>query len=282
MLLETSASLKKFQSVMINERKSHNTIKEYLFIVSKFLEFAEKPADRIGMEDIERFKSHMVLDKNYSKSSQYLAIKALKHFFRSMSLDPPPNLTVPRRPMKMPNYLSEKETRGMLEAASIDPANRVIVLLLAHTGMRVSELCNLKTEDVDLDSSIIRIRSGKGDKDRIVLIPAEVSEELRPYYLERLTDRKCPYFLRSRRGSRFDTSTVERRIRQIASQAGIVRRVTPHVLRHTFATTILRNGGDIRFIQQLLGHASVATTQIYTHVDDESLKALYSKFRPRY
>lgn len=282
MLLETSASLKKFQSVMINERKSHNTIKEYLFIVSKFLEFAEKPADRIGMEDIERFKSHMVLDKNYSKSSQYLAIKALKHFFRSMSLDPPPNLTVPRRPMKMPNYLSEKETRGMLEAASIDPANRVIVLLLAHTGMRVSELCNLKTEDVDLDSSIIRIRSGKGDKDRIVLIPAEVSEELRPYYLERLTDRKCPYFLRSRRGSRFDTSTVERRIRQIASQAGIVRRITPHVLRHTFATTILRNGGDIRFIQQLLGHASVATTQIYTHVDDESLKALYSKFRPRY
>ena len=282
MLLETSATLKKFQSVMINERKSHNTIKEYLFIVSKFLEFAEKPADRIGMEDIERFKSHMVLDKNYSKSSQYLAIKALKHFFRSMSLDPPPNLTVPRRPMKMPNYLSEKETRGMLEAASIDPANRVIVLLLAHTGMRVSELCNLKTEDVDLDSSIIRIRSGKGDKDRIVLIPAEVSEELRPYYLERLTDRKCPYFLRSRRGSRFDTSTVERRIRQIASQAGIVRRVTPHVLRHTFATTILRNGGDIRFIQQLLGHASVATTQIYTHVDDESLKALYSKFRPRY
>lgn len=282
MILEASVSLKKFQSSMVNERKSHNTIKQYIFIVTKFLEFTDKPADAIGMDDIERFKSHMVVDKGYSKSSQYLAIKALKHFFRSMSLEPPPNLTVPRRPMKMPNYLSEKETRGLMEAASRDPVNRIIVLILAHTGMRVSELCSLKTEDVDLDSSIIRIRSGKGDKDRIVLIPEEVCEELRPYYLARLGDRGCPYFMKSRRGSRFDTSTVERRIRTLATQAGIARRVTPHVLRHTFATTILRNGGDIRFIQQLLGHASVATTQIYTHVDDESLKALYSKFRPRY
>ena len=281
--LDSQTALKKFRSLMINERKSPNTIKEYSFMAGLFLKFLSKPPESIGPEDIERFKTHLVVDRNYSKSSQYLAIKALKHFFSSLSIPPPRNLTVPKRSLKMPNYLSDAETKRFLAASSSDHVDRVIVLLLVYTGMRVSELCNLRTENVDLDSSIIRIRSGKGDKDRIVLIPEYISEELKPYYMERIKKSDLSvYFLTSRRGTRFDTSTVERRIRKIAGKAGIMRKITPHVLRHTFATSILRNGGDIRFIQQLLGHASVATTQIYTHIDDESLKALYEKFQPRY
>ena len=281
-MLDGTAAVKRFQSLMINERKSPHTVKEYTFIASMFMRFLSKPPEKASMEDIERFKSYMIKERGYSKASQYLAIKALKHFFRTLSIEPPPNLTAPRRSLKMPNYLSELEARKLIEASSSDSLNWAIVLILAHTGMRVSELCNLKTEDVDLDSHLIRIRGGKGDKDRIVLIPDDVSDLIRSYFTERLCDRISPYFIRSRRSTRIDSSTVERRIRNLALKAGITRKVTPHVLRHTFATSIMRNGGDIRFIQQLLGHASVATTQIYTHIDDESLRTLYSKYRPRY
>lgn len=281
--MDSETALKKFRILMVNERKSPNTVKEYSFMASLMLQYLNKQPESIDIEDIEHFKTHLVLERHYSKSSQYLAIKAIKHFFRSLSIPTPKNLTAPKRSLKMPNYLTDAETKRFLEVSRVNLVDRVIILLLVYTGMRVSELCNLRTENVDLDSSLIRIKSGKGDKDRIVLIPETVSNELKPYQMKRIVSSdQNGFFLVSRRGTRFDSSTVERHVRGIAARAGIMRKVTPHVLRHTFATAILRNGGDIRFIQQLLGHASVATTQIYTHIDDESLRALYEKFQPRY
>lgn len=281
--MRTEDEIDRFSSFMLGERKSPHTIKEYRFLVSVFLNFTEKTPDKCSIDDIEDYKHFLATKKKYSKTSQYLAIKALRHFYKYKKVQPPINLTVPKRPKKMPNYLSEKETSRLIDTASKDLRTNLIISLLAHTGMRVGELCKLKIGDVDLDGNVIGIYSGKGDRDRIVIIPdscRDLINEYLPfrYKMNSLDDS----LLVGRKGTGLDPSTVQRIVRNLAHDAGITKKVTPHVLRHTFATAILRNGGDIRFIQQLLGHASVATTQIYTHVDDSTLKEMYQKHRPNY
>lgn len=281
--MEFQKEIEKFSSFMTGERKSPHTIKEYRFLVSIFLRFSGKPLEECTPSDLEDYKSFLASKRNYSKTSQYLAIKALRHYYKFKNQTPPLNLTVPKRPKKMPNYLTEKEATRLLSVADKELRTNLIISLLAHTGMRVGELCNLKIDDIDLDEGVIAIHSGKGDRDRIVIMPEDSTRLVRKYLLVR-SEMKSPTrsLLVSRKGTKLDTSTVQRIVRDAAKKAGISKKVTPHVLRHTFATAILRNGGDIRFIQQLLGHASVATTQIYTHVDDNTLREMYQKHKPKY
>ena len=275
--------LERFTSYMIGERKSPYTIKEYRFLVGMFLQFTAKPLQSIGVEDIEKYKNYLALERKYSKSSQYLAIKAVKLFYKSRNIEPPLNLTTPKRSRKMPNYLTQREAARLLESSRDDLKNSAIVSLLIYTGIRVGELCKIDIDDLNIEERFIRIRSGKGDKDRIVIIPDECASTLQDYLMERYNVQgRSRAFLVSNRKTRYDTSSVERIVRSLGKKAGLDRKVTPHVLRHTFATTVLRNGGDIRFIQQVLGHASVATTQIYTHVDDNTLREMYEKHRPRF
>lgn len=281
--MDADMEIEKFSSFMIGERKSPHTIREYKFLVSIFLHYSDKPLNQCTTDDIEGYKNFLASRKKYSKTSQYLAIKALRHFYKFKNMTPPVNLTVPKRPKKMPNYLSEREASRLIASSGKDLRTSLIISLLAHTGMRVGELCNLKIGDVDLDENVIGIYSGKGDRDRIVIIPEDCKDLLEKYLPERYRmPSNTEILLVSRKGTKFDPSTIQRIVRELAKEAGISKRVTPHVLRHTFATAILRNGGDIRFIQQLLGHASVATTQIYTHVDDNTLKEMYRKHRPNY
>ncbi len=281
--MEAERELERFSSFMMGERKSPHTIKEYRFLVSIFLHFIKKPFEKCSVEDIEAYKHFLASVKKYSKTTQYLAIKALRHFYKFKKANAPLNLTVPKRPRKMPNYLTEKEASRLIESSSKNLRTHLVVSLLAHTGMRVGELCNLRISDVDLDENVVTIHSGKGDKDRIVIIPDYCSGLISEYLpLRYKIASESDFLLVSRKGTRFDSSTIQRMVRELATDAGISKRVTPHVLRHTFATAVLRNGGDIRFIQQLLGHSSVATTQIYTHVDDSALREMYEKHRPRY
>ena len=281
--MEEDPEITKFSSFMLGERKSPHTIKEYKFLVSIFIKHIGKSLEDCSTDDIERYKHFLASKKNYSKTSQYLAIKALRHYYKFKGVQPPINLTVPKRPKKMPNYLSEKETARLIDASRTELRTNLIITLLAQTGIRVSELCNLRITDVDLEENVIGIFSGKGDRDRIVIMPDECKNLVSKYLIERYKmNTNFDYLLVSQRGTRFDSSTIQRIVREIAREAGITKKVTPHVLRHTFATAVLRNGGDIRFIQQLLGHASIATTQIYTHVDDNTLKEMYQKHRPRY
>ena len=275
--------LERFISYMIGERKSPYTIKQYRFLVGHFLKFTGKTLQSVNTEDIEKYKNFLALEKKYSKNSQYLAIKAVKLLYKSRNIEPPLNLTTPKRSKKMPNYLTQREAKKLLDAAHDDLKTSAMASLLVYTGIRVGELCKIDVDDLNLEERFIRIRSGKGDKDRIVIIPDECAKTLHEYLMERYKVQSTTraYFVSSRK-SRFDTSSVERIIRNLGKKAEISRKVTPHVLRHTFATTVLRNGGDIRFIQQILGHASVATTQIYTHVDDNTLREMYEKHGPRF
>ena len=277
------SDLETMRRKLISERRSQATVKQYLFLSSLFLQFTGKTPSKCTEKDIEKYKFYLATDRKYSKSSQYLAIKAARCMYRTLGLPPPPNLVAPRRTRKIPVYLNNSEIAKLLEASNRDITLHSMVNLLVYTGMRVSEICSLKVDSVDLTTGSIKIENGKGDKERIVLIPESVSGMLTNYIRWRIEQGRSSEFLFvSRKKGKYSTVSVERMIRNLAQEAGIKRKVTPHTLRHTFATTILKNGGDIRFIQKLLGHSSIGTTEIYTHIDDETMRDMYSKYGPRF
>ncbi|GGM69537.1 recombinase XerC [Thermogymnomonas acidicola] len=272
-----------FKTYLIGERRSRYTIRSYISMVREFLEFLGRKEIAVDEEDIERYKEFLAVEKGYSKASQRLALNAVKAFLKSQRKSVPDNLRPPRGSHRVPKYLTAEEAKALLEAASGDVKASAMVSLFLYTGLRVSELCNLNISDVNLREGIITVRSGKGDKDRIVIMNERCASAVSDYLnMRKAIESKSRALFLSRKRSRYDTSSVERIIRNLARRAGIEKKVTPHVLRHTFATTMLMNGADIRFIQQLLGHSSIATTEIYTHINERALKEMYMKYEPRY
>ena len=167
--------------------------------------------------------------------------------------------------------------RRLFEAVRDSPRDSAIVHVLAFAGLRVSELCHLLLEDIEFERNILHVRSGKGDKDREVVLEDRTRAAIDRYLAERTLTGES-----SSRLFPVGPVTVERIVRRAAQVAGVPRRVTPHMLRHTLATALLSRGCDIRYIQKLLGHASVATTQIYTHVDTNALREAYQRAKPQY
>jgi len=269
-----------FREHLRGEKKSENTISEYSLIVRNMLKYLRKRAEDITLGDLNRYKMYLSTRKKYSKNSLYLAVKAIKAYFRFKGLDTAEKLTSPKRPKQMPKYLSEDEVKRLIEASKENPRDYAIISLLAYSGLRVSELCNLRLEDVDFSERIIYVHSGKGDKDRIVVVSPHVIEAIQNYLITR--DDDMEYLFSSQKSDKISRIQVFRLVKKYAEKAGIKKDVTPHVLRHTLATTLLRRGVDIRFIQQFLGHSSVATTQIYTHVDDALLKSVYDRVLQEY
>ncbi|MGC8709057.1 MAG: site-specific tyrosine recombinase/integron integrase [Thermoplasmata archaeon] len=272
--------IERFERYLMGEKRSYNTIKEYRSIVKNFLNFINKDPEDITQDDIDKYREYMAIEKKYSKQTIYLSMKALQVFFRYARRDDLTRLKAPKRSRKLPNYLNENEMRSLLESSKSNIRDYAIIMVLAYSGIRVSELCSLRIEDVDFSENVIHVKSGKGDKDRMVVVDSRVMEVLKEYL--RNEKRNEGYVFMSRKRTRITPTHVERIVRYYAGKAGINKKVTPHVIRHTFATALLRNGADIRFIQQILGHSSVATTQIYTHVNDEVLKEVYERTKPHY
>jgi len=274
--------VEKFKNRMLANGKSKNTVKMYSYVSEKFLEFIGYDKSRINLETVERYKEYLVIERGYSKSSVYLHIRALESFFSFLGLNELSKLKPPKRPQRVPTYLTDEDVRALIrEAESL--RDKVIIEMLAYTGVRVSELCHLRISDIDLTRKSIRIRSGKGDKDRIVLFKDNILTDLNLYIHEiKSQNPKAEFLFPTKKSKYISTISVERIIRKLAKSAGMDKKVTPHVLRHTFATSLLRNGADIRIIQVLLGHSSISTTQIYTHVDSNDLRKSYEKYAPDY
>jgi len=270
-----------FKNRLLGNGKSRNTVKMYSYIAEQFLEFIGYDRERINLESIEKFKEYLAIEKGYSKSSIYLYVRALQSFVNYLEVNDIGRLKAPKRPQKVPNYLVGEEVRAILKSCS-DIRERLIVELLVYTGIRVSELCSLRINDIDLNGRTIRIRSGKGDKDRIVVFSEEMLPDLRSYISMIRSRMKSEFLFPTSKSKKISPVTVEKIIRRIVARAGIQKKITPHTFRHTFATSLLRNGADLRTIQILLGHSSISTTQIYTHLDENALKVGYSKFIPRY
>ncbi|HUZ80544.1 MAG TPA: site-specific tyrosine recombinase/integron integrase [Thermoplasmata archaeon] len=273
----TERIVEQFVRSLRAQERSPCTIKQYAHIARMFLARVPKPLDEVTERDIDLFREHLVLQRHYSKNSLYTTIRGLTCLFRTFGLTVADHQELPRRPERLPRYLSEEETHRLFQAAARSPRDSAIVHVLAFCGLRVGELCHLQLEDVELERNILHVRSGKGDKDREVVMDDRARAAVDRYLADRATN--------GGEGTRLfpvGPVTVERIVRECARTAEIPRRVTPHMLRHTLATTLLARGCDIRFIQKLLGHASVATTQIYTHVDTQSLRDAYERAKPQY
>ena len=267
----------RFQTMLKAQERSPCTVKQYGHIARMFLGYVGKPLEDVTTSDLERFREHLVLQRHYSKNSLYTTVRGLACLFRSFHLDVTEGLEPPRRPERLPHYLTEEETHRLFESVKDSPRDSAIVHVLAFAGLRVGELCHLTLDDLEFERNLLHVRSGKGDKDREVLLEDRSRAAIDRY----LTDRALAG-ISNHRLFPVGTVTVERIVRRAAKLGGIPRRVTPHMLRHTLATALLSRGCDIRYIQKLLGHASVATTQIYTHVDTQALREAYTRAKPQY
>ncbi len=269
--------LDRLQRLMEGEGKSPWTVKQYLFTARHFLAFVRCPLLEVAPEDLERWREHLVLSRHYSKASVYGSLRAVSYLLRAFGSRGAEGVEVPRRASKLPNFLTEDEAHALLASAVDDARDCALLHVLGYGGLRVGEVCRLSVEDLDLDQGLLRVRAGKGDKDRMVVVEASTCNALRTWLAVR-SERSVG----DTRVFPMCRESVQRMVRERAREAGIAKKVTPHTLRHTLATTLLKKGLDLRFIQKQLGHASVATTQIYTHVDTGALQEAYQRSKPTY
>ncbi len=242
---------------------------------------------------------HFIQRFDYKKTTIARKVAAIRTFYkflfreRYMDSDPALSLTAPKRPKSLPKFLTPDEVEKILNNVKIDtPAgfrNRVILELLWATGMRVSELSNLNFGDLNLDENEIRV-FGKGAKERIVLISDRAKGYLLQYidYARKLlapgydigevTD-DSPLFINNT-GYRLQNKTIRKVINETVEKIELPKKVTPHVFRHSFATKLIENGADLRVVQELLGHAGISNTQIYTHISMKHMKDVYETAHP--
>ncbi len=248
------------------------TIRQYSYDVRRVLRWLNKSPEEADPGDVEGYLGYLRREGGLSARTILRRIASLKTFYRflrsrGIAEGDPVRVDRPRVRRRLPSVLSRSEVRRLIEAAPTQ-RDRLMLRFLYATGLRVSELCALTWDDVDLEEGGVVVRGGKGGKDRYVLVDRETSDLLRSYAADGGSDRRI-----------FPVSprTVQRVVRRAAAAAGIKKRVTPHTLRHSMATHLLEAGADIRAIQELLGHASLSTTQIYTHVSREHLRREYGK-----
>lgn len=266
-------AIEEFEMYLELEGKSQNTVRMYSYYVRKFLEEGNDVNARSALRFLAKLKKN-----GYSNKSLNLVVQALKAYFRFEGLEEEAEkLKSPKVPRSLPKNLTKEEVKKLLGV--IPPTrkrDRLIVLLLYGSGLRVSELCNLKIDDIDFERSLIIVRGGKGAKDRIVPISKALLRAIEDYLKTRSDDSE--YLIVEERRNRKDKlspKTVWYLLDKYGKKAGI--KVTPHMLRHSFATHMLENGIDIRVIQEILGHSNLSTTQIYTKVTVEHLRRAQEK-----
>jgi integrase/recombinase XerD len=227
-------------------------------------------------------------------SSIKLIVVALKIFFRFLSgkgaveRDPTETLTLPRIERFLPETLNELQVEQLIESIEtrhrFGLRDRAMVELLYASGLRISELANARLENVNFEERILRV-TGKGNKMRLVPVGRKACEALSAYIsAERpklVKRRSGSEIFVSSRGTKLTTVRIWQIVKERARRSGLETNIYPHLLRHSFATHLLSNGADLRIIQEMLGHADISTTQIYTHVDQQRLKAVHRKFHPR-
>lgn len=246
------------------------TVRNYCFFVDKFLKSSEKNLDELSESDVRKFLSEMFDTK--SKNTIMLAAASLKFFFNEVLKKDFGNIPLPKKERRLPEVLSREEVRQLIDSTDTNKS-RLIVSLLYSTGLRVSEIVNLKISDLDFENKTGWVRRGKGSKDRLFVISGELVDELRSYCDEK---RENVYVFSKEKP--LTTRNIQKIIQGARFRSKINKRITPHTLRHSFATHLLEQGTDIRVIQAILGHSSLSTTQVYTHISNEQLKRVRNPF----
>ncbi len=275
---EISTYLSEFKMWMQYKRYSRSTIKTYLKAVKTFLiHTSPKAVEEIDAYDMVLFVKEYVIANNLSYSFQNQVINGSKLFFREIIVS---DLDVetfkrPRREQKLPNVLSKGEVKQILGGIQ-NVKHRTLMCMIYACGLRRSELLSLKVSDVNSRRHLLCIRQSKGNKDRMIPISDTIIEMLRDYY--KLYKPSTWLFEGSTPNEKYSESSIEKILKRAVLKAGLKKHVTPHWLRHSYATHLLETGTDLRYIQELLGHSSSKTTEIYTHVTEKSLQNIRSPF----
>ncbi len=292
--------LENFRSYILVEKNfSKHTAKAYYSDIMDFLLWLGDTAlENVNFSKVREYL-HFIQKFNYKKTTLARKIASLRTFYKYLyrekrvESNPAMNLNSPKRPKQLPKFLTQYEVEQILNNITIDtPAgyrNKAILELLWATGMRVSELSGLNFEDLNLENNEIRV-FGKGSKERIILVTDRAKTYLQRYIetarplvakgYRTENNENSPVFINNT-GFRLQTRTIRNVINEIVEKIQLPKHVTPHVFRHSFATHLIENGADLRVVQELLGHASISNTQIYTHVSSQHLKEVYNETHPR-
>jgi site-specific recombinase XerD len=267
------AALEAYKEYLRGQRKSSSTVNTYSNFVEHFLKFNNsKTLADLSNRSIELFAEGVLARYNYSISSHRQAMNALKHFFRlnehlNVEVE---KIAVPKKDRKLPDVLSTEEVISILQATR-NLKHRAILGLIYSSGLRIGEVLNLKLADVDLERQSVYVKSGKGRKDRHTTL----GQSIQPLLVNYVRTYKPERFLfEGEKGLAYTASSIRAFLKRSCELANIRKKVTPHTLRHSFATHLLENGVDIRYIQELLGHSRPETTMIYTHVTERSISAI--------
>jgi len=262
--MEREASVIKLKTELKIRGFSPLTTRNYSFFVEKFLSRIGKKPNDLDEDDVKLYLSEMFDSK--SKNTIMLAAASIKFFYGEILGKEFGNIKMPKKDKRLPEVLTKDEVKNLIDNSD-NRKSKLIISLLYSTGLRVSELVNLRINDVDFNEKTGWVRGGKGGKDRIFTLSEKLCEDLKNY----LEGREYEYLFS--KSKPLTTRNIQKIIKNTSQRAGInKKKVTPHTLRHSFATHLLENGTDIRIIQAMLGHSSLSTTQVYTHISSEQIK----------
>jgi integrase/recombinase XerD len=292
------SSFKNFKNYLKLERGlSDNSIKSYYFdliLFKKFLDLNKIKDTPLNCKS-ETIKNYLYKNLSDKKSrSQARSISALKSFFNYLVFEglikdsPISNIEAPKLERKLPEVLTEDEINQLIKSVDLNHVfgqrNKTIIEVLYGTGIRVSELVNLKLSNIFFKESILKV-NGKGDKERFVPLGKIASTEIKTYINIRdkmkIDSKNTDILFINRYGRKLTRSMIFKIITDASRSIGLEKKISPHTLRHSFATHLLKNGADLRTIQLILGHESITTTEIYTHLDTFHLEEVLKKYHPR-
>jgi len=260
------------QNLLRLRNYSPKTIKSYLFYIEQYLKFSQKYHLKNKQEAIEKFLLTKV-EKNHSPQTINLALNSIKFFYREIILSKESiNLKFSKRSKKLPIVLSREEINNILNNI-INLKHKTAIALSYAGGLRISEIVDLKIKDLNISEGTIHIKNAKGKKDRITTFPKKLKNDIKNLTMDKLAN---DFVFNSNQGGKLTPRSFQAIFKQALNKAGIKKDATFHSLRHSFATHLLENGVDIRYVQELLGHANIRTTQVYTQVTNPILKNIKS------
>ncbi|MCO5268479.1 MAG: site-specific integrase [Brumimicrobium sp.] len=254
------------------------SVRSYCETMQVFESYANKTLDKLTIEDLKQYLHHLVKSKKVSPSYINQKISAFKIYTEDVLKKEwePIAIKRPRLPRELPEILSLEEVKLMIERTQ-NIKHRVMIMTMYTAGLRKMELLQLKPKDIDSENGFIIVRQGKGKKDRRTILSKQTLEELR-YYYKCFRPKVYLFEPNGHPGKKMSVRTFDKVIHDAAQRAGIKRRVTPHLLRHSFATHLLDKGINLKIIQSFMGHSSIRTTSIYLHLSNASLKNIVSPF----
>jgi len=270
--MEKEDFLKRLAIELKISKNSKYTLRNYLEANNHLLDFCNKVPDQIFEEDIKYYMSEKLADN--AATSTIMFLSAIRYAYSNiLKRDPTSAIKRPKKEKRIPSVLSKDEVRLLL-GSLVNKKSKLMISMIYACGFRVSELASLKVQDLEFENKIGHIKQAKGKKDRVFNIPEFLFDDLKEQ-AERQKQESQEYLFTSKNG-KLTSRNLQKIVKTAVENAGIEKEVHPHTLRHSFATHLLEDGIDIRKIQELLGHADLSTTQIYTHISSEELKKIKS------